>query len=185
MEIIDTTLPGVKRIIPKAFGDDRGFFFESFQSERYKQITGSLNFVQDNFSRSSHGVLRGLHYQLPHTQGKLVGVTNGEVLDVIVDIRHGSPTFGKVETFILDDKNHEQIYVPPGLAHGFCVLSESADFYYKCTDFYQPSAEKGIIWNDPDLAITWPIKTPLLSPKDEVYPKLKDVPLDQLPLYRE
>lgn len=185
MQIIDTKLSGVKRIIPKVFGDSRGFFFETFQAERYQPLLGNLVFVQDNLSRSTQGVLRGLHYQLPYSQGKLVWVTRGEVLDVVVDIRHGSPTFGQVETFILNDENHEQVYIPPGLAHGFCVLSDVADFYYKCTDYYQPSAERGVIWNDPDLAIEWPVKNPILSPKDEVYSRLKDIPKDQLPIFKE
>lgn len=185
MQIIDTKLPGVQRIIPKTFGDSRGFFFETFQTERYQSMLGNLTFVQDNLSRSTQGVLRGLHYQLPYTQGKLAWVSRGEVLDVVVDIRIGSPTFGHVETFILNDENHEQIYIPPGLAHGFCVLSDVADFYYKCTDYYQPSAEKGIIWNDPDLAIEWPVKNPTLSPKDEVYLCLKDIPKEQLPIFQE
>lgn len=183
MNIIETNLPGILIIEPRVFGDQRGFFLETFQAERYAQAGMKLDFVQDNISRSSQGVLRGLHYQLQHTQGKLVWVTRGTVFDVAIDVRYGSPTFGQVASVILDDQNHRQFYIPPGFAHGFCVLSDQADFLYKCTDYYHPTSEQGICWDDPDLAIDWPIDTPVLSEKDRVYSRLKDKNKQQLPLY--
>lgn len=136
--------------------------------------------MQDNYSRSKKNVLRGLHYQLPHPQGKLVGVTRGSVYDVVVDIRLSSPTFGNWFGIHLNDENQMQMYIPPGFAHGFCVLSDEADFYYKCTDFYAPGTEHGIIWNDEKLNIAWPISNPILSPKDEIYSSLYEIPHDQL-----
>lgn len=183
MQVTPTELPEVLLIEPKAFGDSRGFFFESYQAERYQQMGINLPFVQDNISRSSKNVLRGLHFQLQHTQGKLVGVTRGAVYDVAVDVRYGSPTFGKAVGFVLDDENHHQLYIPPGFAHGFCVLTDVVDFYYKCTDLYHPASEMGIIWNDPDLNISWPITEPILSNKDQQYSRLRDLTPEQLLKY--
>lgn len=181
MNVIDTILKGVKIIEPKIFGDSRGFFYESFQDERYREEADiSLTFVQDNFSRSKFGVLRGLHYQLKNPQGKLVSVIRGAVFDVAVDISYGSPTFGKWFGVVLSDENHSQIYIPPGFAHGFCVLSAEADFHYKCTDYYDSNDEFGILWNDEDIGIEWPKQVlqapPILSAKDKTNPKLADIP---------
>ena len=167
MQVFDTAIPDVKLIEPKVFGDDRGFFLESFQADRYAQQAGiTLPFVQDNHSRSARNVLRGLHFQRSKPQGKLVRVVRGEVLDVAVDIRRGSPTFGNVVAEILSEDNKRQLWIPPGLAHGFVVLSETADFEYKCTDYYDPSDEGSLIWNDPDLNIDWRVTDPILSAKD-------------------
>ncbi|NRH43178.1 MULTISPECIES: dTDP-4-dehydrorhamnose 3,5-epimerase [Pseudomonas] len=167
MQVFDTAIPDVKLIEPKVFGDDRGFFLESFQAERYAQQAGiTLAFVQDNHSRSARNVLRGLHFQRSKPQGKLVRVVRGEVLDVAVDIRRGSSTFGNVVAEILSEDNKRQLWIPPGLAHGFVVLSETADFEYKCTDYYDPSDEGSLIWNDPDLNIDWRVTDPILSAKD-------------------
>ncbi len=181
MNIIQTELPGVLILELRAFHDTRGYFFENFQAERYQQHGLPTQFVQDNVSHSRKNVLRGLHYQLEHPQGKLVCVTQGHVLDVIVDVRLDSPTFGKAISVELSDQNLLQVYIPPGFAHGFCVLSERADFIYKCTDYYYPAGERGIYWNDPDLQITWPVQDPILSEKDAVFPCLKEIPEDQLP----
>lgn len=167
MQVFETAIPDVKLIEPKVFGDDRGFFLESFQAERYAEQVGiTLAFVQDNHSRSARNVLRGLHFQRSKPQGKLVRVVRGEVLDVAVDIRRGSPTFGNVVAEILSEDNKRQLWIPPGLAHGFVVLSETADFEYKCTDYYDPSDEGSLIWNDPDLNIDWRVTDPILSAKD-------------------
>ncbi|MEZ9109838.1 dTDP-4-dehydrorhamnose 3,5-epimerase [Vibrio cyclitrophicus] len=167
MKVIDTNIPEVKIIEPRVFGDDRGFFLETFQSERYRTDVGiEQGFVQDNHSRSSKGVLRGLHFQKHKPQGKLVRVVRGEVFDVAVDIRQGSPTYGQWEGVILSEHNKKQFWVPPGFAHGFVVLSDTADFEYKCTDFYDPSDEGCIRWNDPELGIEWPWLDPILSVKD-------------------
>lgn len=177
MKIIDTSIPEVKIIEPKVFGDERGFFLETFQAKKYQTIIGeNLTFVQDNHSRSRKGVLRGLHFQITKPQGKLVRVVTGEVFDVAVDIRKGSPTFGKWEGVLLSGENKRQFWVPPGFAHGFVVLSDIADFEYKCTDFYDPADEGAIRWNDPDIAIDWPFDfEPSLSPKDEFSGLLKDL----------
>ena len=177
MNIVDTKIPEVKIIEPKVFGDDRGFFLETFQAERYASvIDDGLTFVQDNHSRSCKGVLRGLHFQKTKPQGKLVRVVTGEVFDVAVDIRKGSPTFGQWEGVLLSGDNKKQFWVPPGFAHGFVVLSDTTDFEYKCTDFYEPSDEGAIRWNDPDLAIDWPIDfEPSLSAKDLEAGLLKDL----------
>jgi dTDP-4-dehydrorhamnose 3,5-epimerase len=177
VKISETELPGVLLLEPKRFGDDRGFFMELFHEKRYAEAGIPGPFVQDNFSRSARGILRGLHFQQPQAQGKLVQVFAGAVYDVAVDIRRGSPTFGRWVGVELSADNRRQLWVPPGFAHGFCVLSESADFHYKCTDFYSPTSEHGIAWNDPDLGIPWPVKSPLLSPKDSVAPRLKDAPV--------
>ncbi|WNG36024.1 dTDP-4-dehydrorhamnose 3,5-epimerase [Archangium minus] len=181
MNVIKTELPGVLILEPKRFGDDRGFFMEMFHAKRYAEAGIPGPFVQDNFSRSVKGTLRGLHFQEPNAQGKLVQVLAGAVYDVAVDVRRGSPTFGKWVGVELSADNRRQLWVPEGFAHGFCVISESADFHYKCTDVYTPAAERGIAWNDPDLGIPWPVTSPLLSPKDAAAPRLKDAPL--LPVY--
>ena len=167
MKVIETALPGVLIIEPKVFGDTRGFFIETFQVERYREIGITQPFVQDNHSRSPHGVLRGLHYQKTRPQGKLVRVSRGAVYDVAVDVDPKSPTFGRYVGVELSDDNHRQIWIPPGYAHGFCVLSALADFEYKCTDLYFPEDEGGVIWNDPEVGIAWPIGTPQLSDKDK------------------
>jgi dTDP-4-dehydrorhamnose 3,5-epimerase len=168
MNVIPTAIGGVFIIEPKVFGDSRGFFFESFNQRAFEAATGAtLPFVQDNHSRSAKGVLRGLHYQVEQPQGKLVRVVAGAVFDVAVDIRSGSPTFGKWVGVELTAENKRQMWVPPGLAHGFLVLSETADFLYKTTDYYAPQHERCIIWNDPTLAIDWPLDgEPILSAKD-------------------
>lgn len=177
MKIIDTNIPEIKIIEPKVFGDERGFFLETFQAKKYHAVIGeNLTFVQDNHSRSSKGVLRGLHFQKTKPQGKLVRVVTGEVFDVAVDIRKGSPTFGKWEGVLLSGDNKRQFWVPPGFAHGFVVLSDTADFEYKCTDFYDPNDEGAIKWDDPDIAIDWPFDfEPSLSAKDELAGLLKDL----------
>ena len=184
MKIINNSL-GIIVIEPKVFGDSRGFFLESFQSQRYREIGINVDFVQDNISRSGHGVLRGLHYQLKHAQGKLVTVIAGEVLDVAVDIRCGSPTFGQYFSAILSGENHKQLYVPPGFAHGFCVLSSYVDFYYKCTNYYNPSDEYGVLWNDEDVGIKWSRLScePILSQRDMQNKRLKDISVDLLPKF--
>ena len=181
--IIKTGIEGVLIFEPKVFGDDRGFFMETWSRDRYREAGLDVEFVQDNISSSSRGVLRGLHYQNPQPQGKLVQVLKGEVLDVAADIRVGSPTFGKVATCLLSDENRRQFYVPAGFAHGFCVLSETALFLYKCTAFYNAGAEGGLLWNDPDLGIDWPVADPILSEKDSNAPRLKDIPKEKLPVY--
>ncbi|MDA0236494.1 MAG: dTDP-4-dehydrorhamnose 3,5-epimerase [Proteobacteria bacterium] len=175
MKVIETALPGVLIIEPKAFGDHRGFFLETFQVERYREAGITLPFVQDNHSRSQRGVLRGLHFQKTRPQGKLVSVSRGAVYDVAVDIDPSSATYGKFVGVELNDDNHRQMWVPPGYAHGFCVLSEVADFQYKCTDFYFPADEGGLAWNDPDVGISWPIEAPQLSAKDANNPRLRDL----------
>lgn len=170
MKIIDTLIPEVKIIEPTVFGDERGFFFESFHQSRFEQAIGyAVNFIQDNHSRSVKGVLRGLHYQLsPHAQAKLVRCVQGEVFDVAVDIRRGSATFGKWVGVHLSAENKRQLWIPEGFAHGFVTLSESADFLYKTTHYYAAQSERAILWNDPELAIDWPLAgiTPQLSAKD-------------------
>lgn len=175
MKIIETILPDVLIIEPRVFGDHRGFFLETFQAERYREAGIDLPFVQDNHSRSRRGVLRGLHFQRTHPQGKLVSVSRGAVYDVAVDIDPASPTCGRYVGVELTDENHRQLWVPPGYAHGFCVLSEIADFQYKCTDFYRPDDEGGLAWNDPDVSIPWPINEPQLSAKDQANPTLRQL----------
>ncbi len=176
MKIIETAIADVKIIEPKVFGDDRGFFLETFQAERYREQLGiDLDFVQDNHSRSAYGVLRGLHFQKQKPQGKLVRVVRGEVFDVAVDIRPNSSTFGQWVGVTLSEQNKRQFWVPPGFAHGFVVTSESADFEYKCTDYYDPQDEGSLRWDDQDLAIDWPIQDPILSAKDAVAASLKDL----------
>ena len=176
MNVVKTKLHDCVIIEPKVFGDERGFFLETFQAERYAELAGiTLPFVQDNHSRSSNAVLRGLHYQKTKPQGKLVRVVRGEVYDVAVDIRYRSLTFGQWEGIILSEENKRQFWIPPGFAHGFLVLSDAADFEYKCTDYYDPSDEGSILWDDPDLNISWPTDHPKLSGKDASAPKLVDL----------
>ena len=179
MNVSATELPGVLVIEPKVFGDDRGFFYESFNAREFEKASGlKLQFVQDNHSRSLKGVLRGLHYQVEHAQGKLVRVTAGEVLDVAVDIRRSSPHFGKWASVRLSAENNRQLWIPPGFAHGFVVLSDYAEFLYKTTDYYTPSAERCIRWDDPDLRIDWQLDgPPTLSAKDQTGKSLKDADL--------
>lgn len=181
MQVIPGSLPDVLIIEPKVFGDPRGFFFESYQAERYAAAGIPGPFVQDNLSRSGRGVLRGLHYQWPRPQGKLVYVLEGAVLDVAVDIRLGSPTFGRWEAIELSAENKRQAYVPAGFAHGFVVLSESALFAYKCTDYYLPEYDRGVRYDDPQLAVAWNVAQPLLSAKDARLPLLCDIPKELLP----
>ena len=184
MKVLATPLPGVVLIEPKVFGDARGFFLETFQAERYADVHIPRTFVQDNLSRSTKGVLRGLHFQLRYPQGKLVSVVRGEVFDVAVDIRINSPTFGQWYGAVLSDTNHRQIYVPPGYAHGFCVLSEEVDFIYKCTDYYHPEDERGILWDDPEIGVQWPVDNPVLSTKDMVNKTLSQLKSENaLPVY--
>ena len=183
MKVIETGLPGVLLLEPKVFGDARGFFMETWQAARYHEIGMPERFVQDNHSRSRRGVLRGLHYQLTQPQGKLVWVTRGAVFDVAVDIRRGSPYFGRWYGCVLDDVDHRQLYIPPGFAHGFCVVSEEADFFYKCTDYYHPSSERGIAWDDPAIGIDWPLRDVALSGKDQANPRLAAQPDENLPVF--
>jgi len=175
MHVIETAIPGVVIIEPKLFGDQRGFFLETFQAERYRSWGISRPFVQDNLSRSAFGVLRGLHLQNPKTQGKLVSVLRGRVLDVAVDVRLGSPTFGRHVAVELSEENRRQLWVPRGFAHGFVVLSETADFFYKCDELYSQGDEVAIRYNDPAIGIDWGIETPKLSAKDAQAPLLAEV----------
>ena len=170
-----TAIPGVLVVEPAVHSDDRGFLLETYQAERYREAGIAETFVQDNHSRSVHGTLRGLHAQNPHAQGKLVRVIEGEIFDVAVDARRGSPAYGRYVGVVLSAENFRQLYVPPGLLHGFLVTSELAQVEYKCTDFYHPEAELSVAWNDPDLAIPWPTETPVLSRKDASAPLLRDV----------
>lgn len=183
MNIIETALPGVLVFEPKVFGDARGFFFESWHRRRYAELGLDVDFVQDNISFSARGVLRGLHFQHPRGQGKLVQVLRGEIFDVALDVRRGSPHFGQWFGEKLSSDNKKQIYIPPGFAHGFCVLSDQALISYKCTDYYAPESEVSIRWNDPAVGIAWPISEPTLSGKDDRGLNLGEVPLDRLPAY--
>ena len=171
-----TALPGVLILQPKVFGDARGFFFESFNQRDFAQATGlDVQFVQDNHSRSAKGVLRGLHYQIEHPQGKLVRVTQGEVFDVAVDMRRSSPTFGKWDGVLLSAENQRQLWIPPSFAHGFVVTSESAEFLYKTTDYWYPAHERSLLWSDPSVGVQWPLQdAPLLAAKDAAAPLLAD-----------
>jgi dTDP-4-dehydrorhamnose 3,5-epimerase len=182
MNVVPTKLPGVLVIEPRVFRDARGYFLETWHQRGYAEAAGLiLPFVQDNLSHSERGVLRGLHYQHPAAQGKLIVVVEGEVYDVAVDIRPNSPTFREWYGVVLSASNHRQCYIPPGYAHGFVVTSDAAKVCYKCTEYYEPRGEGSILWNDPDLAIDWPVPTPVLSPKDEAAPRLRDVPPARLP----
>jgi len=183
MKVVETNLPGCVVIEPAVFGDDRGFFFETWNADRYGQLGLPDKFVQSNVSSSARGVLRGLHYQWPNPQGKLVSVLEGEVYDVAVDIRKGSPSFGRWAAVILSAENKRQFWIPEGFAHGFAVLSERAIFSYLCTAQYDRSADAGVRWNDAAIGIDWPIESPLLSEKDGKAPFLADVAEDRLPIY--
>jgi dTDP-4-dehydrorhamnose 3,5-epimerase len=181
MKIHPAPINGLLILEPFVHGDHRGFFMETYQKERYGSVGIDCAFVQDNLSFSVQGTLRGLHYQYPHAQAKLVQLLQGEVFDVAVDIRKGSADFGKWFGIRLSQDNRLQFFIPEGFAHGFCVISPTALFAYKCTDYYSPENEKGILWSDPDIGIDWPAATPLLSDKDKAYPGLKSVPAQRLP----
>jgi len=181
MKVIPTELPEVLIVEPKVFGDSRGFFYESFQGTRYAEAGIPGPFVQDNLSRSVRGTLRGLHFQEPKAQGKLVQVLRGAVWDVAVDVRRGSPRFGRWVAVELSETTPRQLWIPRGFAHGFCVVSDSAEFFYKCTELYAPECERSIAWNDPAIGITWPVGSPILSAKDAAAPRLADAPV--LPTY--
>lgn len=183
MNIIETRIPGVVVIEPEVFSDARGFFMETWNQDRYREISLPGGFVQDNLSYSVRGVLRGLHFQNPNPQGKLVSVLQGEVFDVAVDIRTGSPTFGQWVGVTISAANKRQVYVPEGFAHGFAVTSEAALFFYKCTDYYYPQVEGTVLWNDPDIGIDWPLYTPILSGKDRDARPLMEIPVKELPRY--
>lgn len=185
MKLLSTALPGCMVIEPAVFGDSRGFFYETWNAERFREHGLPSQFVQSNVSSSMKGVLRGLHYQWPRPQGKLVSVLEGEVFDVAVDIRRGSPTFGKWGAVILSAENRRQFWIPAGFAHGFAVLSDTALFNYLCTDVYVKEADAGIRWNDAEIAVDWPLSAPLLSAKDEQAPFLDSIPEDRLPIYIE
>lgn len=177
MKFEATTIPDVILVRPAVYGDERGFFFESWEERKFAAAELDVKFVQDNHSRSGRHILRGLHYQIQQAQGKLVRVVRGRVFDVAVDIRRRSPTFGRWVGVTLSEDNHDMLWVPPGFAHGFLVLSECADFLYRCTDFYAPAHERAIIWNDPDLDIAWPLPAgarPVLSAKDAAAPRFRD-----------
>jgi len=185
MKVLNTSLPGVLIIEPDVFKDNRGFFMETYHQRRYIEAGIDGMFVQDNLSHSVHGILRGLHYQLRHPQAKLVQVIEGAIFDVTVDIRQGSPSFGQWTGVHISEENRRQTFIPEGFAHGFCVLSETADVMYKCTDLYVSDDEGGILWSDPGLAIDWPIADPLLSEKDSRYPCLSDIRSERLPAYED
>jgi dTDP-4-dehydrorhamnose 3,5-epimerase len=185
MECIETGIPGLLIIEPDVYGADRGFFMESWHAGRYSKFGLPEAFVQSNVSRSAAGVIRGLHYQFPEPQGKLVQVLEGRVFDVAVDIRSGSPTFGAWAGVELSAKNHRQLYVPEGFAHGFCVLGESAMLSYLCTRVFSAQSDAAVAWDDPDIGIEWPIKPQSLSEKDRGAPRLKDIPAEQLPRFTQ
>jgi dTDP-4-dehydrorhamnose 3,5-epimerase len=178
-----TSLPEVWELQPKVFRDARGFFMETYNQQKFAELGIPDIFVQDNHSRSGKGTLRGLHYQLRHTQAKLCRVIEGEALDVAVDVRLGSPNFGKWTSVVLSAERQNQIFIPRGFAHGFLALTDSVQFLYKCSDFYDPSSERGIIWNDPDLGIPWGVVNPLISERDTKYSRLAEMPREFLPRY--
>ena len=176
MKVTESGIKGVFIIEPDVYEDDRGFFMETFHNERYRKLLGTnLDFVQDNISRSSKNVLRGMHFQKNYPQGKIVSVSRGEILDVVVDLRKDSPTYGTWESFRLSEKNKLQVWIPPGFAHGFLVMSDSADIDYKCTEYYHPEDELCLMWNDPEVAIDWTINDPILTEKDKKGLSLKDL----------
>lgn len=182
---VSTAIPGVLLFTPRVHGDARGFFLQTWQAREYAAAGLARPFVQDNLSRSCRDTVRGLHYQLQHPQGKLVSVLRGAVLDVAVDIRRGSPTFGRTVVAELSEENRRQLFIPEGFAHGFRVLTDTADFHYKCTDYYARGDEFGVFWNDPALAIPWgAVDSPVVSAKDQKLPKLADIPPEHLPEYR-
>lgn len=175
MIVTELDIPGVLLLEPRVYRDERGFFVETFRAEQFAELGLPKLFVQDNHSRSRKGTLRGLHFQRQYPQGKLVRVARGEVYDVTVDLREGSTTWGQYVGVHLSDEDHRQLWVPPGFAHGFCVLSDEADLLYRCTEYYKPGDEGGVRWDDPDLAISWPVSDPLLSPKDRELPSLREL----------
>ncbi len=179
-----TPLPGVLIVEPRVFQDERGFFLETFHQEKYRKAGIDISFVQDNHSHSCKGTLRGLHYQLRHPQAKLISVVQGEIFDVAVDIRRGSPFFGKWTAVHLSGQNKRQLFIPEGFAHGFLVLSDSTDVIYKCSELYFPEDDRGVIWSDPQIGIDWPIKDPILSDKDRQYSRLAEISESLLPVYR-
>lgn len=183
MKVIETSLPGVLIVEPQVFKDPRGYFYESYNEAKYIKAGIRANFVQTNVSQSAKGVLRGLHYQWPNPQGKLVSVLEGEVYDVAVDIRRGSPTFGQWMSAMLTADNHRHLWIPEGFAHGFCVLSERATFTYQCTTLYDGATDAAICWNDAQIGVDWPISQPLISDKDAKAPLLANVPVDRLPTF--
>lgn len=176
-------LPEVLLIEPDIFKDNRGYFLETYRAKKYSEHGIPAQFVQDNRSQSIRGVIRGLHYQINMPQAKLIWVVDGEIMDVAVDIRKGSPAFGKWTSAILSSDNFHQIFIPEGFAHGFCVISKTATFMYKCTNYYDPESERGILWNDPFLGIEWPVSQPILSEKDKKNPSLQEIPEEYLPFY--
>jgi dTDP-4-dehydrorhamnose 3,5-epimerase len=184
MQVRETAIPGVLQIQLQVFEDERGMFAETWRSDRYRNMGIQQEFVQDNVSRSEHGVLRGLHYQVESPQGHLVTVSRGKIFDVGVDLRSNSPTFGQWIGMELSDSRPSQVYLPPGVAHGFCVISDNAEILYKCTEFYRPDDEAGLLWCDPDLAIRWPIVDPIVTERDGRFPRLKDIPQSRLPRAR-
>jgi len=183
MKIITTSIGGILIIETRTFKDKRGFFMETYHQKKYNTYGINATFVQDNLSYSLKNTLRGLHFQMKHPQAKLIQVISGEIFDVAVDLRPGSDTFGKWTGIHLSDENRRQVFLPEGFAHGFCVLSEFALFYYKCSDFYTPDDESGIIWSDPDIGIEWPVINPIISEKDNQYHKLIDLTAEQLPSF--
>jgi dTDP-4-dehydrorhamnose 3,5-epimerase len=183
VRVVETELAGVLILEPEVFGDERGFFMESWNAGRYEEAGLPVCFVQDNLSFSRRGVLRGLHFQNPRPQGKLVCVLQGEVFDVAVDIRVGSPTFGEWTGVTLSAENKRQFYIPPDFAHGFVVTGETALFFYKCTDYYAPASEGTVLWDDPEIGIQWPLDSPTLSQKDHAAPTLREMPQSSLPRY--
>ncbi|MGA2903921.1 MAG: dTDP-4-dehydrorhamnose 3,5-epimerase [Candidatus Korobacteraceae bacterium] len=184
MQIIETSLPGVLLIQPRVFEDPRGFFMETYRQNVLAEAGIRETFVQDNHSHSSRGVLRGLHYQLRNPQAKLCRVVQGEVLDIAVDVRLGSPTFGKWMGVVLSGENQSQLYIPKGFAHGFVVRSENADFLYKCSDYFDAGDDRGVLWNDPEIGIDWGTPSPIISDKDRRYLPLAQIPPEQLPRYQ-
>lgn len=183
MKRIETALPGVWLVEPTVWRDERGFFFESYQELKFAELGFRDRFVQDNHARSAKGTVRGLHYQIRRPQAKLCRVVQGTVLDVVVDVRRGSPAFGQHAAEILSAENMRMVYIPPGFAHGYAVLTDTAEFLYKCSDFYFPQHERGVLWNDPALAIDWQVKSPLLSEKDLAHPVLAAIPESELPAF--
>ncbi len=183
MKIITTSIKGILIIEPLIFEDKRGYFMETYNQNRYNEFGIDKTFVQDNLSYSLKNTLRGLHFQIKHPQAKLIQVVSGEIFDVAVDLRPGSASFGKWTGIYLSDENKRQVFIPEGFAHGFCVLSEFALFCYKCSDFYAPDHEGGILWSDPDIGIEWPVETPIISDKDIQYQKLSDLTSEQLPSF--
>lgn len=184
MKFIETSLPGCIVVEPQVFGDSRGFFYESYNEAKYRATGIERKFIQSNVSRSARGVLRGLHFQWPNPQGKLVSVLEGEVYDVAVDIRRGSPSFGRWTGVMLTAENHRHFWIPEGFAHGFCVVSEHATFSYQCTELYDAKADGSVRWDDPAIGVDWPVSSPLLSEKDANAPLLAEMPHHRLPEYK-